>query len=370
MSWRYYAYRLNGDGTETLVNADLPLSNVRILRSLNAPPLIDAVVQPEIMALKGDDGRPVLDEWSTSVYAEQDGVVRAGGILTKVSFKNDVLELQIDGFMSYPDKQGWTDVPAPFYETDPALIYRFCWNALQAKPMGNLGLWVETITTPRRLGTRAKGDPNAGGTSDDPILFASYHTTDLGKDMMDVLSAGNIEVEEVHAWNGEKIDHKLYLAYPRRGRRIDLRFVIGENVLEVPNVEPKADMYASEVIVVGAGDGPAALVGTARSTRRDRLRRVVALSRQDLGNQALVGSYAAEQLKKREVIHDDVDEFEIRDTPYAPVSSVSPGDEITVTGFAGWAGTLEQSFRVISIEHHPDTSASATFRVVPTDKAY
>lgn len=370
MTWRYYAYRLNGDGTDTLLTADLPLGNARIVQTLNSAPMIDADISPEIMSLKGDDGRPILEEWSTGIFAEQNGVIRAGGILTTTVLKNDVLELTVDGYMAYPDKQGWVDAPALFYEADPAAIYRFAWRELQKHPRGNLGVVVDDLVTPARLGRRAKGDPNAGGTSDEPIVFAQYHTTDLGKDLNDILSAGSVEIAEIHRWDGGQIVHQMALSYPRRGSRSPYRFVIGENVIEVPRVQPNADMYASSVVVVGAGEGPAAITGVAHSSRTDRLRRVTALSRQDLANSTLVSNYAAEQLRRREIIHDDVDEFIIRDTPHAPVGGVSPGDEIQVMGPSGWAGTLDQAYRVLSIEHTPDSTSAAVFKVTPTDKAY
>lgn len=60
----------------------------------------------------------------------------------------------------------------------------------------------------------------------------------------------------------------------------------------------------------------------------------------------------------------------MRDTPYAPLVSLEPGDDILVTGPAGWAGDLSLALRVISIEHKPQSAASAIIKVDPIEKAY
>lgn len=371
MSWRYLAYRLNGDGTETLLHPELPLSDPRVTLTLSAAPMIEASIIPEVLALKGDDGRPVLQPWSTAIFAEEGGVIRAGGILTDLDMEDEKLGLVVKGFMCYPDGQGWVDDPGVFYETDPATIFRYAWTKLQSHPGANLDLQVDSITTGMKVGKRAAGDASAGGTSDDPFVLARYHTTDLGQDLQTLLSSGNIEVFERHTWDGEAIAHRLELTYPRRGHRVDYRFVIGENILQVPNVKPNADMYASAVLVIGAGDGPAAITQYAENATPNRLRRVKALSRKDLSTAALALSYASQQLKLRSTIHDDVDDLIVRDTTYAPVASLEPGDEITVTGDAGWAGReFQQSYRVLQIEYAPESTSAAVLKVSPTDKAY
>lgn len=367
-SWRYLAYRLNGDGTETLLHPELPLSNVRVLETLSAASVITGTLKPEILGLRDPiTRRPIIEPWSTAIYAEADGVIRDGGIVTETPYKDSETDITAVGFLEYPRGQAWVDPAIPFYDTDPAYIWSYIWSKLQAHEGANLGLTWDTITTGVRVGKRASGE-GTSATSDEPLLLAPYSTNDLGQVLEQLLADGNIEAREQHAWDGETVSHHISLAYPRRGRRISYRYVIGENVIEVPQIDPNADMYASEVTVIGAGEGPAAIIQRAATATRTRLRRSIALSRQDLGTTAAVAGYANSQLARRQVIHDNIDQLIIRDTPYAPLSAIQTGDELNLTGDAGWAGNINMWVRIISLEYSPETNDHASAKVVSLDK--
>ena len=61
--WRYFATRLNGDGTETLLDPDLPLEDVRIETVLSGDNALDGTIEPAYRRLLGPDGAPLLREW-------------------------------------------------------------------------------------------------------------------------------------------------------------------------------------------------------------------------------------------------------------------------------------------------------------------
>ena len=50
--WRYIASRLNGDGTETFLDFNLPLNDVSVQSSLSGHGGLDAKISPEVVALK------------------------------------------------------------------------------------------------------------------------------------------------------------------------------------------------------------------------------------------------------------------------------------------------------------------------------
>ena len=81
-NWRYIASRLNGDGTETFLSYDVPLSGGQTTTALSGPGGINGTITPEIAALQDEYGRPILEPWSTAIYAEVDGQIRGGAILS------------------------------------------------------------------------------------------------------------------------------------------------------------------------------------------------------------------------------------------------------------------------------------------------
>src|SRR5574344_957393 len=101
----YAAYRLNGDGTETLLAASLPLSEVRLMTEpLNAAPTFSWSIEPEWRAAQADDGSPILLPWSTAIYAiDDDGVLRGAGILESLTASGAKLSGKMIGWSEYVD---------------------------------------------------------------------------------------------------------------------------------------------------------------------------------------------------------------------------------------------------------------------------
>lgn len=342
--WRFLLYRLNGDGTQTLVHPELPLVDARMTELLSAPTVLTAKLTPPVPpGWSADTGRPVLEPYASAIYVERDGVLRAGTIVTEVESGDGEAELVAVGFLGYLDGQGWTDADQLFYDTDPAVIYRWVWARAQGNAGGNLALTCTGLNTPLRVGKRAvAGDDK---TSDEPVRFAPYATTDVGKALGDLAAEASIELRETHEWDGEQIRHVVEMAWPRRGRRHGTRWVIGENVTQVPELRNDSGAYASDVTVIGAGDGPAAIVGRASSATLTRLRRAVTISRTDLATKPAAESFATTQLRRRQPIRSGFESVTVRDSAHAPVASVAPGDDVNLTG-----GRFDAWVRVLSVE--------------------
>ncbi|NHN55767.1 hypothetical protein G9U51_08255 [Calidifontibacter sp. DB0510] len=152
--WRYFATRLNGDGTETYLAGDLPLKDVQISQVLSGVDNLDATVPVEHDRLRAagvDYG--IFVPWSTAVYAELDGVIRAGGIVVDVDLDGPSLKLSCDGFTGYLSGMPYGDV-TNLVQVDPLKVAGMIWGHVQSQPGGNLGirLDIDPPTSPIRLG--------------------------------------------------------------------------------------------------------------------------------------------------------------------------------------------------------------------------
>lgn len=375
MGWRYIASRLNGDGTETILDWNLPLAGPQITNTLSGPDRFRATVEPEVMSLKSPDGGPILEAWSTAIYSELDGHIRSGCILTDVNAKGETLRLTGAGFSGYPTDMPWTDENKAYVSQDPAIAFRDVWTHLQSKPGGDLGLQVNIPSTPARTGTRLDSDPNPRNETtgryeapEEPraLELRWDKTFDLGDVISDIVRSTPLDYVEQHTWTGERtIKHELRGGYPRLGRRRDdLRFVVGENVGIMPDARLEDGEYASEVVVLGAGEG-SKMVRAHGSRRNKRLRRVALLS-----DRSITTAPQAQLLAKRELDRRTGDlgftELMVIDHPHAPVGSYALGDEIFLqTGTAGWQGDISRWLRIVAITYSPEDMGVAALSVVP-----
>lgn len=371
MAWRYLAQRLTGDGAGEFLDMSLPLSGVGVTETLSGPDRITGTVEPEVMRLKGPDGRPLLDEWSTAIYAEENGLIRAGGILTRSIFAQSRWTLDAMGFCGYANGMPYTGSEF-FVEEDPTNIFRHIWEHLQARPGGDIGLQVDGTTSPVRLGTELKQvefDTQAGPVSFEagPYKLAWYLTEDLGRNLDQLASETPFDYREEHAWNAAgDIEHHLRIGYPKLGtRRTDLRFVIGENVSAVPTVERDGDEYANEVLSLGAGEGRDMVRGG--DARADgRLRRVAVVADKTARSKRAANALARRELAARQGL-DEVTDITVRDHPHARVGSWQPGDEVRLQGEMGWV-KVDMWVRILSSTISPADLSVARLTVQRSDK--
>jgi hypothetical protein len=104
------------------------------------------------MRLKDANGRPIITELGTAIWAEDpDGEIRGGGLVTYCEFDGpnwslectDLTGTSID--LPYTDANYWIDI-------DPAELFRYIWWWIQSQPGGNVGIEVDNFATPVRLG--------------------------------------------------------------------------------------------------------------------------------------------------------------------------------------------------------------------------
>lgn len=350
---RYIATRLNGDGTETPLSFDVPLQGVKTTEDLSGPGGISATIEPEIEHLKSADGRPVFVPWSTALYMEVDGHIRAGGILSGLEDQGPSLGVDCVGFTAYLKDEPYTGDYSKV-AVDPLDVARHVWAHRQSKTNANIGLTVDTTTSPVRIGTPARDVNFTTDAGEDvsfeagPYTLAWWKTRDLGKEFDDLAGSTPFDYRVTHEWDGETIRHRLILGYPTLGRRRgdDLRFVLGENLFDRPTIDLTGD-YASETLVLGAGEGRKMIRGTA-STPTDRLHRTVVIEDKSLQSKKAADRAALAELRSRlgEV---DITEVEVLNHPHARVGAYEVGDEILVQTRDSWSGEVSLWVRIMSI---------------------
>lgn len=368
--WRYLAQRLTGDGDGgELLDVDLPLNDVSFTDVLSGPSSLTGTIDPAFAKLIASDGRPLLDEWGTAIFAEEDGNIIGGGILQTSGFEASKWTLDCMGYAGYlydmPYLGDWFGV-----EIDPLDVVREMWSHAQSQPHGNLGLIVSSLDTGLKIGTtleQVEFDTESG-----PVSFESgpkklnwWETHDLGGEMDTLAKETPFEYHERHQWLGDTIKHYLDFAYPRMGRRLDLRFVVGENIHVVPKVDRNGDDYASEILGLGAGNGRTMQMAQL-SRETGRLRRVAVVEDKGAKSKKAIATVAATEMAWRKNL-EVVSELVLVDHSNAPMGSVKPGDEIYLEGKLDWM-ELGVWLRVISTTLAPASGNMMTLSVTPADR--
>lgn len=153
--WRFHVYRLAGDGTETLLAPDVPLTGVTITQVLSGDGSLEGALEVEVPRLRGSSAFSLFEPWKTAIYAEQDGILRGAGIVTAAPVDDGKCSITCTSWTGYPAGVPWHE-ESRFIEKDPLEIYRYLWTRLQAVKGGNIGLTLDVnpATSPVRLGLR------------------------------------------------------------------------------------------------------------------------------------------------------------------------------------------------------------------------
>lgn len=372
--WRYIAQRLDGSGNGEFLSFELPLQDVQYTKTISGFDTISASVSPVFQRLLATDGLPILNQYGTAIYAENDGEIRAGGIFTDESFEGPKWNITATGFAGYSSDMPWVSSDANNYlgvEVDPLDVLRVIWAHIQSHPGGNIGLEIDPLKTGKKIGVelaQVEFDTQAGPVSFEsgPVQLNWYTNHDLSSDINSLAEATPFDWREHHFWDGEEIRHRLELGYPRLGRqRPELRFVVGENVNTIPSVSRSSEDYASEVVTLGAGEGRKMIRGGA-SRPTGRLRRPKVIVDSGLGSLAAANNQAKREIAWRTDVL-SITDIQVRNTASAPLGSVEPGDEILIQGRLGWLD-IENWCRVLSITTSPETNETQTFSIVRSDR--
>lgn len=337
---RYHLQRIT---TGEWISRDFDLGQGTITRALSSPGGIQGVIEPELRQRVHSDGLRILEKWATAIYAERDGQIRAGGIVVDLGYEGGPVSIDTPGFTTYPHGIPYA-LATNFGRVDPLDVVRHIWNHLQSYSNGNLGVVVDSTTSPRRIGDNAN-----------PYGLLWWETPDCGTEIDNLARETPFDYAEEHAWaNSAKsaVTHRLRLGYPRLGRRRDdMRFVEGENVTETVPIDDAGSEHANDFLGIGKGEG-AAMIHSNIAFVDGRLRRAKVITDKTADKRRIDAILAYHQQRASEV--QDIEEVHIIDHPNARIAAIDPGDDIALDIDQPSFGRRRIWLRVLAITESDD----------------
>lgn len=221
---------------------------------------------------------------------------------------------------------------------EPMYGIREIWRHLQAQPGGNLGMQIDPMVTGKKIGkVILVGDIDTENgplaLEYNPFTLSWFKDLDLGDVINNLCENVPLEFREEHFWNEDRttITHFLRFGHPRLGaRRLDTKFVIGENVQPV-SIDPPADEYASHILGLGAGEARAMPRADITRYGEHRLRRAVVFEDKTARTAAAINLSTQAELLARIGV-DEVSTIEVRPGHVDDLQHLMPGDEVLLVG--------------------------------------
>ncbi|WGH20310.1 minor tail protein [Arthrobacter phage MaGuCo] len=346
--WRFIAQRAT---TKEYLDLDVPLKREELKWELSGAGALRGTVSPDVGTMRAPDGRLLLEEWGTLIYAEADGQIRWGGIVISSKFDGPTWSVEAAGFTSYLHGLAYAGDYSKV-GLDPVDAVKEIWRHVQAYPDGDLGLVVTGDKTPVRLGVPPEKKSFTTGAGENvsfqtgPYTLNWWSNQDCGGELESLAKETPFDFAERHYWSGDEIKHELQIGYPRLGRRrTDLAFIQGDNVSRVVTPTIDGDDFANEVLGLGAGEGKGAVHRT--TARRDgRLRRSYVYTAKDVTSTARMDALIRDQLQRRSLSL-DIQSVTVRDHPNARLGSWQVGDDVLIQATVPWLGDVELWCRIV-----------------------
>lgn len=357
-------YLLQALPSGEMLSWDLPLEDVDLTLSDSAPTVMSAAITHERPALVG-----LLRPFACAIWSDDGSGELHGGIVTDVDTDGPKVSLTVAGYAYYPTGQPWTAAEYQGIRVDPLDVVRRIWARLQSIPNGDLHLEVDgtkskvTVGEPERDVEFTTGAGEDVSFSSGPYKLNYWETADVGKEFADLIETAGASYIERHYWDGETIRHRLQIDCPRRAvRRDDLRFVLGENIILPPKLSLPGSGYASEVLVLGAGEGRDARYAMSGPVNTRGLYRVAVYSDKSITSNTKAQTVARQQAKKLAGDLEQITEIQVLDHPNADIQFILPGDVIRVTGDTEWI-ELDTYARVTEISFDPASPHEGTLAI-------
>jgi hypothetical protein len=359
-----YPFRLIAQNilTGEIVDWDLPVQDdFEYEHQLSGPTIMKGSFRPEIQSIQELN----LDGYAYYLHVEVSGEVRASAILLPPQYDDESgLVFTAEGFSSAPHYMIYQGQLSDI-DLDPLDVVRNIWNYVQSQPESNYGVTVSNTTSPTKLGEGATTEDIEGsdGTvttrevAAKPYELVWWEAVNCGQEIDTLLKLTPADYKERVAWNENKTDVLFYvdLGYPRLGQaRSDLLFN-EENIHELVPIEEDPDTYASEVIVVGAGEGIDTIRGYASMPYGGRVRKSVVITDKTVKDTQRANALAAEELGIRRGRTFEVSEITISaHHPNASIGSYDVGDDIVVSVDVPWlVTTITAWYRIMSMRYRP-----------------
>lgn len=340
----------------------VPLTGTDTTRVLSGPGGLDG-------SLPEGYGLPVL-EWGSALWVEDSGTFHGGGIVTTVEHQDRSIRVGCTGVTGYAGGMPWLAPREDLIDVDPLDIVRKVWAHVQGEPGGDLHLTVDATTSPVRVGEEERDVEFETSEGEDvsfqtgPFRLNPVDTQDLAKTVDDLAADTPFDYLEHTFWDGENIRHRLELGYPRVGvRRTEMRFDTTMNLSVLPSLGFDEDEYASDVLLVGAGEGREAITSHIPS-EPSRLRRVAVMADKSIRSKSAADRAARDALTRRTTAG-EIGDLVVVDSPAAPIEEIGPGDIIHVTGPLLTGAVLDHWVRVTEITRSVEDPSTAALAVIP-----
>lgn len=264
--------------------------------------------------------------------------------------ESGAMNITAQGFSQYPEGIPWLDNYNPV-TIDPFQVIHRIWNHIQSQPNGNIGVTV----TPASSGTFMI--PGFGWDGDKfnleffAIFIRAIDFKDCYQEMVKLAKDIPFDITEVSTWNANRsvVMRELKMEYPRRGgKRYDIAFRMGENVLQ-GTPEPEAEIdWTSEVLVRGWWPG-SVYQGTLSNADPVRFRRPILEEDGSLNSRERAQVRAKRKLTRKQIPKhwNSITINKYHDS--ANYGTYKLGDDILIQGLMPWAGDISEWHRIMSI---------------------
>jgi hypothetical protein len=305
-----------------------------------------------------------LDGYAYFLHVEISGEIRATGIFLPPQHQEASLTFSCEGFSSISHYVVWGGQISSI-DIDPLNVVRSIWQNVQNNPRSNLGIVISDTTSAKRLGTPAHTEiiKNSDGTTSinevdaAPYELLWWNTPNCGDEIDRLSHEAPFDYRERVQWNAAKTDVELYLdlGYPRIGTPRDKLLFNEENVLEVVPVQEGDETYASEVIVIGSGEGSATIRGYAAEPFGNRVRKVSVITDKTVTTVDAANALAMKELGARKGSVFSLSEMVIHARhENASIGEYDIGDDIFVQLEIPWLPNLyTEWYRILSISYVP-----------------
>lgn len=339
------------------LDLDFPIDDVKPGVKLSGAGTFSGVVEPDTGGLR-DGVDLIVEPGKTLIHHEMSGVIRGSYLVNRCSFAGGKWSIEGAGFSSrlanltYSGSREWVNA-------DPISIVRHVWDHAQGKPGGDLGVKV-VGSSAARIGEpkRDVSFTTSAGESVDfeagPFTLHWWDTPNLGSEVAKLAESANAEFVEWSSWNADKSKILKEIRYqsPRIGKRLDARFVEGENVTDVVALESDGADYANTIIALGAGEGSKAL-RVVLPVSDGRLPEEMVLDLKNVTSKKVLeaSAQAALALAQKQFA---IPAIEVTNHPNAEFGTFNVGDEVLVSADFEWAGRKDLWHRIVEIEWSED----------------
>lgn len=202
--------------------------------------------------------------------------------------------------------------------------------------------------------------PDFKFTAMKPYVLQWWNDTDVGSEIANLAKNTPIDMAESWEWTADHLGVKqhLRLGYPRLGtRRKDLRFAEDENLLAAVLLRETPDLYASEILFRGAGEGRDGIRAQSGKPDPKRIRRYKTINDKTVTDKIRAQANADTEYLRRTALL-TITEITIDAThPNAPMGSFSLGDDILVQCWIPYIGDVQLWHRIVSFTWRPDADS-------------